>query len=64
MVRHLVDDLDDLPHDPSDRESILSYAARLRGRTLRQLCDIDEGAMNGANKGRLGQALEMYGNAS
>lgn len=60
MVRYLVDDLDDLPYDPSDRESILSYAARLRGRTLRQLCDIDAGAMNGANKGRLGQALEMY----
>jgi DNA mismatch repair protein MutH len=47
-----------LEYDPSDKQSILAYAEKLVGRTLREAIDGDATAAKG--KGRFGAVLEEY----
>lgn len=49
----------DLPYDSSCKESILHYATKLRGSTLRKALDVDEAiAGTKKNKGSFGQVVE------
>jgi DNA mismatch repair protein MutH len=49
-----------LPYNPNDKNSILEFAKRLKGKSLRQVCDagILEHAYTG--KGNFGQVLEKF----
>lgn len=49
---------EELPYDPANRKSIVEYAQRLVGRTLRDSCDVDSFSSKKGNKGKLGQAIE------
>ena len=54
--------VDDLPYNPSDPEDILDYAERLIGQSFKDVCSVntkDSCVELNANKGRLGQYLEM-----
>lgn len=51
---------EELPYDPSNRESIVEYAYLLEGHTLRESCDVDVQESKKGNKGGLGQAVEYY----
>lgn len=49
----------ELPYDPSSRDSILAYAEKLIGRTLRDVLGEDAADINlSSNKGGIGTALE------
>ena len=45
-------------YDPTDRKSILTYAQRLVGKTLRQVTDAGELADPHRRRGSFGNALE------
>lgn len=49
---------EELPYDPANRKSIVEYAQKLVGRTLRDSCDVDSFSSKKGNKGKLGQAIE------
>ena len=49
---------EELPYDPANRKSIVEYAHKLVGRTLRDSCDVDSFSSKKGNKGKLGQAIE------
>ncbi len=51
---------DNLPYDPNDRESILRYAEKLRGQTLRKTTDANSIADIRKRKGAFGDAVEYY----
>lgn len=62
MPKYLVP-RDELPYNPSDRQSIIDYAYLLEGHTLQEACDIDSHEAHETkkgNKGGLGQAVEYY----
>ena len=49
---------EELPYDPANRKSIVEYAQKLVGRTLRDSwATLDSFGQKG-NKGKLGQAIE------
>jgi DNA mismatch repair protein MutH len=50
----------DLPYNEEDKNSILEYAQRLKGKTLRQVCNTDIIEHNYSGKGHFGQILEKY----
>lgn len=49
-----------LPYNPSNKESIKKYANKLKGKTLRQVCDIKVLEHTYLGKGNFGQVLEKY----
>ncbi len=49
-----------LPYNPNDKKSIVDYAKLLKGKTLRQVCNIDEIKNNRKGKGHFGQILEEF----
>ncbi|MCA0229941.1 MAG: DNA mismatch repair protein [Bacteroidetes bacterium] len=49
-----------LPYNPENKESIIQYAKTLRGKTLRQICDVDLIKNNRKGKGHFGQILEEF----
>lgn len=49
-----------LPYNPSDKNSIIEYAKQLKGKTLREVCDINAIRNNRKGKGHFGQILEEF----
>lgn len=50
-----------LPYDENDPQSIIEYAGRLTGRSLRQVMDIETGIIGDTgSKGKFGQMVESY----
>lgn len=49
-----------LPYNPNDKKSIIEYAKRLRGKTLRDACDLKQTKYNRKGKGNFGQILEEF----
>ena len=49
---------EELPYDPANRKSIVEYAQKLVGHTLRDSCDVESFSSKKGNKGKLGQAIE------
>lgn len=49
---------EELPYNPGNRESIVEYAQKLVGHTLRDSCDVESFSSKKGNKGKLGQAIE------
>lgn len=50
----------ELPYNPDDRDSVLSFAKRLRNKTLRSMCNVDILEHMYQGKGNFGQVLERY----
>lgn len=50
----------DLPYNPEVKDSILEYAIKLRGKTLREICDANILEHNYSGKGNFGQILEKF----
>ena len=49
-----------LPYNVKDRNSIISYAKQLKGKTLRTACKLDGSEKKFSGKGRFGQTLEQF----
>ena len=49
-----------LPYNPSDKNSIIEYAKKLKGKSLRQVCDPKVLEHSYSGKGNLGQVLEKF----
>ena len=49
-----------LPYNPSDKNSIIAYAKKLKGKTLSDVCDIDLIKNNLKGKGYFGNILEEF----
>jgi DNA mismatch repair protein MutH len=49
-----------LPYNPNDKNSILEYAKRLKGNSLRQVCDSAVLEHSYSGKGNFGQVLEKF----
>jgi len=49
-----------LPYNPKDKKSIIDYAQLLKGKTLRQVCDLSILKHNYTGKGNFGQILEKF----
>jgi len=50
----------DLPYNPNDKYSIIEYAKKLTGKTLREACNENILVHNYSGKGNFGQILEKY----
>ena len=50
----------ELPYNPNDKYSIIEYAKKLRGKTLREACNKNIEHHNYSGKGNFGQILEKY----
>jgi DNA mismatch repair protein MutH len=49
-----------LPYNPNDKKSIIDYAKLLKGKTLGQVCNIDDIKNDRKGKGHFGQILEEF----
>jgi DNA mismatch repair protein MutH len=49
-----------LPYNPSDKNSIIDYAKKLKGKSLRQVCDAKVLEHSYSGKGNFGQVLEKF----
>ena len=49
-----------LPYNPSDKNSIIEYAKKLKGKSLRQVCDTKVLEHSYSGKGNFGQVLEKF----
>jgi DNA mismatch repair protein MutH len=49
-----------LSYNPSDKNSIIDYAKKLKGKSLRQVCDSDVLNHSYSGKGNFGQVLEKF----
>jgi DNA mismatch repair protein MutH len=49
-----------LPYNPSDKNSIIEYAKKLKGKSLRQVCDPRVLEHSYSGKGNFGQVLEKF----
>ena len=49
-----------LPYNPDDKNSIIAYAKKLKGKALCDVCDIDLIKNNLKGKGHYGQILEEF----
>ena len=49
-----------LPYNPSDKNSIIEYAKKLKGKSLRQVCDSTVLEHSYSGKGNFGQVLEKF----
>jgi DNA mismatch repair protein MutH len=50
----------ELPYNPKDKNSIISYAKQLKGKSLRQTCNPEILEHNYTGKGNFGQVLEKF----
>jgi DNA mismatch repair protein MutH len=50
----------ELPYNRKDKSSVINYAKRLIGKTLRQQCDVEISRHQLGGKGNFGQLLEKY----
>src|SRR5690554_3626056 len=49
-----------LPYNPEDKASIIEYAEILKGKTLREVCDVNAIRNDRTGKGHFGQILEEF----
>lgn len=49
-----------LPYNPNDKNSIIEYAKKLKGKSLRQVCDAKILEHSYSGKGNFGQVLEKF----
>lgn len=49
-----------LPYNPSDKNSVIEYAKKLKGKSLRQVCDPKVLEHSYSGKGNFGQILEKF----
>ena len=49
-----------LPYNPSDKNSIIEYAKKLKGKCLRQVCNPNVLEHSYSGKGNFGQVLEKF----
>lgn len=49
-----------LPYNPSDKNSVIEYAKKLKGKSLRQVCEPTILKHSYSGKGNFGQVLEKY----
>jgi DNA mismatch repair protein MutH len=49
-----------LPYNPSDKNSVLEFAKKLKDKTLRQVCQTSILDHTYSGKGNFGQVLEKY----
>jgi DNA mismatch repair protein MutH/predicted PolB exonuclease-like 3'-5' exonuclease len=49
-----------LPYNPSDKNSIIEYAKKLKGKSLRQVCNPEVLEHSYSGKGNFGQVLEKF----
>lgn len=49
-----------LPYNPSDKKSVIEYAKKLKGKSLRQVCDSTILEHSYSGKGNFGQVLEKF----
>lgn len=49
-----------LPYNPSDKNSVIEYAKKLKGKSLRQVCDLTVLEHSYLGKGNFGQVLEKF----
>ncbi len=49
-----------LPYNPKDKKSVIDYAKLLKGKTLREICDLEVLNHNYTGKGNFGQLLEKF----
>jgi DNA mismatch repair protein MutH len=49
-----------LPYNPNEKNSIIEYAKKLKGKSLRKVCDIDSIRNDRKGKGHFGQILEEF----
>lgn len=49
-----------LPYNPNNKNSIIEYAKKLKGNTLRQVCDVNAIKNDRKGKGHFGQILEEF----
>jgi len=49
-----------LPYNPSDKNSVIEYAKKLKGKSLRQVCDQTILEHSYSGKGNFGQVLEKF----
>ena len=49
-----------LPYNPSDKNSVIEYAKKLKGKSLRQVCDPTILQHSYLGKGNFGQVLEKF----
>lgn len=49
-----------LPYNPSDKNSVIEYAKKLKGKSLRQVCDPKVLEHSYSGKGNFGQVLEKF----
>lgn len=49
-----------LPYNPSDKNSVIEYAKKLKGKSLRQVCDPSILEHSYSGKGNFGQVLEKF----
>jgi DNA mismatch repair protein MutH len=49
-----------LPYNPSDKNSVIDYAKKLKGKSLRQVCDPKVLEHSYSGKGNFGQVLEKF----
>jgi len=49
-----------LPYNPSDKNSVIEYAKKLKGKSLRQVCDPTILEHSYSGKGNFGQVLEKF----
>jgi DNA mismatch repair protein MutH len=49
-----------LPYDINDKDSIIDFAKRLRGNTLREVCDLSIYQNDYSDKGKFGKTLEKF----
>lgn len=49
-----------LPYNPSDKNSVIEYAKKLKGKSLRQVCNPNILEHSYSGKGNFGQVLEKY----
>lgn len=52
--------MENLPYSPSDKNSVIAYAKKLKGKSLRQVCDLNILKHSYLGKGNFGQVLEKY----
>lgn len=49
-----------LPYNPNDKNSVIEYAKKLKGKSLRQVCDSNISEHSYSGKGNFGQVLEKF----
>ena len=48
------------PYNPQDKKSVIDYAKKLKGKSLREICDVEVLQHIFKGKGNFGQVLEKF----